>query len=160
MKLQRCWWRHERVRSHADGHSYGSASACRAPHRVVVFYMQPADQSGRTARKCFADAAPEKEKGWGTAMKQRTSPSETSNNANKDTPTGRRTLSLSSQARVDGACFAFVWAEGRRAPRTRHPSVEAATAEAERLSRLFPEIRFHVYIARRLATRCGASSSE
>lgn len=65
--------------------------------------------------------------------------------------TTRPTLSIAARPGLDQ--YHFVWAEGRRAPRQRHPSRGAAEQEAERLSQLNPGIRYHVYVARRVTTR-------
>lgn len=63
----------------------------------------------------------------------------------------RPTLSIHNRPGLDQ--YHYVWAEGRRAPRQRHPSREAAVAEAERLSQINPGVTYHVYVARRVATR-------
>jgi hypothetical protein len=70
----------------------------------------------------------------------------------------RSTLSITRAPGVDS--YYFVWGEGRRAPRQRHDSCEAAVAEAERLAQLHPSVSFHVYMARRVATRRAATSTE
>ena len=43
--------------------------------------------------------------------------------------------------------FWMVWNEGNRAPTVKHPSVNAARAEAERLARLFPGQKFFLLTA-------------
>lgn len=73
---------------------------------------------------------------------------------NPERTAARPTLSIPTRPGLD--TFHFVWGEGRRAPRQRHETREAAIREAERLSALHPDIRFHVFTARRIATRRSA----
>lgn len=80
----------------------------------------------------------------------RNEPSTQGTNVQQRMPT-RPTLSIAARPGVE--ILHFVWAEGRRAPRQRHPSHEAAVTEAERLSHINPGVTYHVYSARRVATR-------
>lgn len=63
----------------------------------------------------------------------------------------RPTLSIAARPGID--VYHFVWAEGRRGPRQRHASFDEAVAEAERLSQINPGVTYHVFVARRVATR-------
>jgi molybdopterin/thiamine biosynthesis adenylyltransferase len=65
--------------------------------------------------------------------------------------TTRPTLSITGRPGLDQ--FHFVWAEGRRAPRQRHTSAAEAAAEAERLSQINPDVKYHVYVARLVSIR-------
>jgi hypothetical protein len=47
----------------------------------------------------------------------------------------------------------YVWAPDRRKPKERHPTFEAADAEATRLAGLNPGVRFDVYAAYCVAKR-------
>lgn len=60
----------------------------------------------------------------------------------ENTATARPKLSLS--APVATGSFYFCWNPARRAPRQRHASREAATAEAQRLAMAQPGETFHV----------------
>lgn len=63
----------------------------------------------------------------------------------------RPTLSITARPGID--LYHYVWAEGRRGPRQRHASFDDAVAEAERLSQINPGVTYHVFVARRVATR-------
>jgi hypothetical protein len=63
----------------------------------------------------------------------------------------RPTLSIHKRPGID--TYHFVWAEGRRAPRERHATRDAAEGEAARLSLINPGVKYHVYVARRVDTR-------
>jgi hypothetical protein len=71
-------------------------------------------------------------------------------------PTGakaRAARPASSSPPVSNTQFWCVWGVGRRAPRQRHSSKEAAVAEADRLAGIHPARLFIVYEARAVARR-------